>query len=306
MLNNLSLFLVVCLAPFVAATTPNIMAKLADINATVMMELIEAADLADYIAVQGPMTLICPTDEAFRKQPADYIDNLMANKTLVTDYIRYHLVHGDIFSWDISHATNIRAQNGHILRFYFVSRDFGDQPTLSVNSANVLQHDIQANNGVIQLVDDILSVPQGTVEEVLSKNPNLQTLTNITFISHLNSMLNTSRAGHRKTVFAPTDEAFQRVDPAIMQKILTNKNLARQLMRYHIHPGTLSLEQLRTIRQNYITSSLFLDDIHLSVHDGHVVLDHAANVTSGDVQCDNGVVHFIDRVLVPYSLRHLG
>ncbi|CAI9732898.1 Hypothetical predicted protein [Octopus vulgaris] len=232
--------------PLAASTAPNLMAMLSQQNVTIMIDLIEAADLADYVAMQGPMTLIAPTDEAFRNQPAGYIDDLKADKARIKHYVRYHLIHGDIFSWDISRSTNIRAQNGHILRFYYRSKHFGEVPSLRVNTANVVKHDIQANNGVIQLVDDILNVPEGTVEEVLVRDSNLTTIANITFISHLNSLLNKTRAGRRQTVFAPSDDAFARMDQSVLQKIIQHSNLARELMSFHIHPGTLTIDQMKS------------------------------------------------------------
>ena len=68
--------------------------------------------------------MILPTDEAFRAMPVGFIEVLQADPVALKNYIYYHIMKGDIFSWDIPKKAAINSLNGHPLRLYFYAAKF--------------------------------------------------------------------------------------------------------------------------------------------------------------------------------------
>ncbi|MEM7463295.1 MAG: fasciclin domain-containing protein [Pseudomonadota bacterium] len=107
--------------------------------------------------------------------------------------------------------------------------------------------------------------------------------------------------GENLTVFAPTDEAFAALPEGTVENLLKpeNKDQLVAVLSYHVLPRKLSSNMLpgRTIHVKTIKSS---GDNLLSVtKSGSGVSVDEANVISADVMADNGIIHVIDKVMLP-------
>ena len=109
--------------------------------------------------------------------------------------------------------------------------------------------------------------------------------------------------GENLTVFAPTDEAFAALPAGTVESLMKPENKAKlaAVLSYHVLPRKLVSNQLpgRTIHVKTIKAG---GDKMLSVTkaNGRVTVDQA-NVVKADIQADNGVIHVIDKVLLPSS-----
>lgn len=99
------------------------------------------------------------------------------------------------------------------------------------------------------------------------------------------------------TVFAPTDEAFAKVPAEILEGLLKPeaKNQLVDVLTYHVIPGTVmasdvvQLTSAKTVQGQSVT---------IDASNGGVKVD-GANVVKTDIECDNGVIHVIDAVILP-------
>lgn len=111
--------------------------------------------------------------------------------------------------------------------------------------------------------------------------------------------------GENLTVFAPTDDAFAALPDGTVENLLKpeNKDQLAAILSYHVLPRELASNQLpgRTIHIRTIKSS---GDRLLAIskdgHTGAVEVD-GANVVTADVQASNGIIHIIDKVMLPDS-----
>jgi uncharacterized surface protein with fasciclin (FAS1) repeats len=109
--------------------------------------------------------------------------------------------------------------------------------------------------------------------------------------------------GQNLTVFAPTDEAFAALPEGTVETLLKpeNKDQLIAVLSYHVLPRELSSNQLpgRTIHVKTIKGE---GDKTLAVtkSSSGVMID-GANVVTADIQADNGIIHVIDKVLLPTS-----
>ncbi|XP_033742177.1 periostin-like [Pecten maximus] len=279
-----------------AATLPNLVDLASANNATTLTQFLATAGLADVIRDQGPFTIIAPVDSAFAKIPSEVAANLTANPNELANILQYHVVKGEIFTFDLKSGQVLTSLNGHSIRVY-VS---GGQ--IFFNQAKVVSADVlQGSNGVIYLVDEVLSVPEGTIDQVLM-NPdyNISEFLEIVKVAHLESVLNRT-SGTRYTVFAPSNAAINSLDPAILQKIKSSYSLAHRLVDYHIHRGTLHEKSLD--HSGHINTMYTGHTITLTVDkDGVTKLNNVATLQETDIEAEDGVVHVISHVLIPSTL----
>jgi uncharacterized surface protein with fasciclin (FAS1) repeats len=96
------------------------------------------------------------------------------------------------------------------------------------------------------------------------------------------------------TVLAPVDDAFAALPPGTVQTLVDNPPQLARILKYHVIPGALSREQL--VAQEAWSS---LEGAPIPVRRSEPFELKNATVVQADVVCDNGVVHVIDRVILP-------
>lgn len=97
------------------------------------------------------------------------------------------------------------------------------------------------------------------------------------------------------TVFAPTDEAFKAVPAATLDKLSKDPELLKSVLSYHVVPGSI---KSTSIKENSTLPTLNGAPMSVSKAGDFVTVDEGL-VTQADMPASNGVVHVIDRVLMP-------
>ena len=116
-----------------------------------------AAGLVDALSGEGPFTVFAPTDAAFAALPAGLIDELLADPTgALTDILTYHVVAGAAaMSTDLTDGQTIATLQGEEVTISI------DGMMVMVNDATVIVADLVADNGVVHVIDAVLSLPSG-------------------------------------------------------------------------------------------------------------------------------------------------
>ena len=130
-----------------------------------------------------------------------------------------------------------------------------------------------------------------TIADTAARTPQLSTLAKL-----LNDagLADTLRGAGPFTVFAPSDEAFKAVDAKTMADLAANKDLLRSVLTYHVVPGRLTSAEVKTGNVKTVQGA----NVALSKAGTFVTVEDAV-VQTADVPVTNGVVHVIDRVLIP-------
>lgn len=119
-----------------------------------LVAAVTAADLVDTLKSDGPFTVFAPTDEAFAKLPAGTVETLLKpeNKDQLIAVLTYHVVPGKVMSTDlVDDMQAVTVQGGSVT----IDLDNG----VMVDAANVVTADIEAENGVIHVIDAVI-LPQ--------------------------------------------------------------------------------------------------------------------------------------------------
>ena len=132
------------------------------------------------------------------------------------------------------------------------------------------------------------------VATAASNNPILTTLT-AAVSGKLNPKVNLvdTLNGSEFTVFAPTDDAFKKIDPATVEALKTDDATLSKILTYHVVPGKITPDQIvgthKTVEGGSVTVTGTKDALKV---DG-------ANVVCGGVQTANATVYMVDSVLMP-------
>ena len=116
----------------------------------------KAAGLADTLSNDGPFTIFAPTDEAFAKLPEGTVASLLKpeNKSQLAAILKYHVVSGRVYSDDAVAAGEAQTLQGSKVKVNVSGK------TNRINKAKLLSTDIDASNGVINVIDQVLLPPE--------------------------------------------------------------------------------------------------------------------------------------------------
>ena len=117
-------------------------------NFKTLVTALQAAGLVDTLKGKGPFTVFAPTDEAFAKIPKADLDALLKNKAKLTSVLTYHVVPGKILSKDIKPGKVKTVQGSELT--------IATAGGVTVDAAKVTAADIEADNGVIHVIDSVL------------------------------------------------------------------------------------------------------------------------------------------------------
>jgi uncharacterized surface protein with fasciclin (FAS1) repeats len=234
-------------------------------------------------------TVLAPNNAAFE----DLLDGLgitaaqlLADEDL-TDILLYHVLGAEVFAADLS--------NG------LLASPVNDENTIKVtltgsgnvffNQAQVLLADIEADNGVIHVLDAVI-LPVTTVVDIAINN-DFDYLVAALVQEELIPTLSNPLAAF--TVFAPTDQAFEELAAALETDIagLLGLETLSTVLLYHVVAGEVASTDLENGTVNTLA------DITIDVNVDEGVMINTSTVIIADVLAFNGIVHVIDRVLVP-------
>jgi transforming growth factor-beta-induced protein len=264
------------------------------------------AGLVSTFEGSGNFTVFAPSNQAF----ADFIAatpgvNLISDipNTLLTNTLLYHVLNTEVKSADLSDnlyaaTLNTEGPNGEA-----VVLKVNTTNGVSINNnASVLQADIDASNGVIHLIDAVIS-PKNIVELAINDSrfdSLVVALTQPTF-----TYATTLSGNGPFTVFAPTNQAF--VDLLATNGSWNNiadidANLLSAVLEYHVVNG--SNERSDALSQGQIITTLGNGTLTVDLSNGAQLMTSdtsqaAVNIIITDVQGTNGVIHAVESVLLP-------
>jgi uncharacterized surface protein with fasciclin (FAS1) repeats len=130
-----------------------------------------------------------------------------------------------------------------------------------------------------------------TIAETAARTPQLSTLSKLIADAGLTDTL---KGAGPLTVFAPSDEAFKAVPAKTMAELAANKERLKAVLTYHVVPGKVLGADVKTGNVKSVQGA----NLGLSRAGTFVTVEDAV-VTQADVVATNGVVHIIDKVLIP-------
>ena len=256
-----------------------------------LASLLDKAGLVNTLATGGPFTVFAPTDAAFAKLPKATLDSLAANPAKLKAVLLYHVVSGAVPTKDVVKLRSARTLNGGRVRIQVTGG------SVRVDGARVATPDVMASNGIIHVIDRVLipkaaNAPKRNVVGTAVAAGQFKTLVSLLKQAGLAGTL---QGNGPFTVFAPTDAAFAKVPKATLAALGKDRAKLRAALLYHVARGKLNAAAVAK-RTQIVT--LNGKSVRVRVAAGTVRVG-GARVTAANVGATNGIVHAIDRVLIP-------
>ncbi len=253
-------------------------------------------DLVTTLSSPGTFTVFAPTNDAFTAVLGaigqSSIDDLPED--VLRSILEYHVITSELFAADLSDGQTAATVNGSSIVVSISGTN------VLINDAQVTTADIDASNGVIHIVNAVLVPPAmlpvvGTIVAPVYFNKDFSTLVAAVLAADgdiLSVLLSNGPGGNGLTLFAPTNEAFEAAGITELPDAAT----LNAVLRYHVLDGTVASGDLPSGSAEIQTLN---GKFYLSNVDAGVFINGKTQVTDVDITGSNGVVHVINRTLLP-------
>jgi len=268
-----------------------------------LVAAVTRADLVETLSGTGPFTVFAPTNAAF----SAFLSNAGFSSVedvpvdLLRDILLNHVVSGNVRSTDLTTGyvnTAATFQNTDFNLSLYVDTNDG----VRLNGvSSVSAADITASNGVVHVVDAVIGLP--TITDFAASNPAFSILVQALTRSDLSANFATVLEGTGPfTVFAPTNDAFVALLAELGAGSLAEvpAALLEAVLLYHV-VGDANV-QSSMLSNNQQIGTLNGDSFTINLDGGPSITDaraRQANIVATNVQAANGVVHVLDRVILP-------
>ena len=267
--------------------------------------------------VQGNYTVFAPTNSAFARLGLNTAQDLTAlQQPFLRSTLFYHVFSGLLPGSGLTTGTTSASALGPLRRI--IRRSDG---TLYVNGSKILRTDMRAANGLIHPIDkvllatgaDVLNSALALQSAKVFVKPELTFLVEAVVYCNLTGALAGSPGSAPLTVFAPTDQAFK--DLGVLLGVPLNQPsdirklpvaTVTKVLLNHVVGGTQGGKFTSELPEGRTVASAGGDPVAFGAFNNGVLTVKGngngaavANMVIPDVQCTNGVVHVIDRVLLP-------
>ena len=273
----------------------------ADPRLSILAEAVVAADLATTLSGPGPYTVFAPTNDAFAALLAELgltKEQLLADKALLTAVLTYHVLPARVLKAAVPAGKAITTVQGGIFKVDAVGANLVITDGRN-RTATITATDIAASNGVIHLIDTVLLPADKNIVETAAALPDFSILVEAVEAANLQGAL--SGTGPL-TVFAPTNAAFAALLAELditKEALFADTALLTSVLTYHVVNGrVLKADVPVGPAITTLQGGSFTVDATLAITDQQA---RKAAITATDVLTSNGVIHVIDKVILPAS-----
>lgn len=266
---------------------------------TSLLNAVLRANIDEELASGGPFTLFAPNNAAFTRFLND--KGLMSAEFLalpnLEELIKIHLLEGVLPAAGLEAGAYLSTTGKPI----FISR--APNGALWINgNTRVTSTNLGADNGLVHVIDYVISSPQKSLSELIlgytsATSPQFKHLYAALEKSELRTSLNRGFEDN-VTLFAPTDEAFEALfrDLRVTGIEEIPAETLERILKYHLSPQRLFSQDLR----EGMTLPTLLSGQTLSVNLAQLQINESALISAfSNIHGQNGVLHGIDKVLIP-------
>ncbi len=258
--------------------------------------LVKYPDLVDILSSSGNYTVFAPTNTAFEGLLAaiGQTDINDIPEDVLKNVLQYHVFTSAALKASAVTSGSITMANNEMADVVVQGN------SVTINNASVTTADVEGTNGIVHIIDNVLVPPSilpivGTIVAPAYFNKNFTTL--IAAVTNANTdilslLLSDGPSGNGLTLFAPTNAAFEAAG-------ITDVNGADAVLAYHVIDGTFMAGDLPTTSGASTPLTTLGGILHLTNAGNGVFLNGTTQVTATDIMGSNGVVHVINKTLIP-------
>jgi uncharacterized surface protein with fasciclin (FAS1) repeats len=275
-----------------------------------LAEALTKAGLVEALQGDGPFTVFAPTDAAFAAAQLD--KTALLNRADLADILKYHVISGSkIMAADLGAEQTADTLEGSPVIITNQVDEMLDMVNKVVKyaDAKVTSADVVASNGVIHAIDKVVFPPTsassivtgpGAQLDIVDTAVSADTFTVLTEALTKAGLVDALKGAGPFTVFAPTDDAFAAALEALKidKAALLNRADLADILKNHVISGAKVMAADLKASQTVDT----LNGVPVTITKAaNNVMFAGAKVTAADVAASNGVIHVINKVVIPPS-----
>ncbi|XP_020669131.3 periostin isoform X8 [Pogona vitticeps] len=266
------------------------------VGATSTQRYSDMSKLREEIEGPGSYTFFAPSNEAWDLLDREIHSGLIENVNIeLYNALRNHMVNKRMLTKDLRNGMTLVSmynnQNLHINHY--------PNGVVTVNCARVIHGNQIATNGVVHVIDRVLTPVGNTIEDFIEAEDDLSSLRAAAFASGVMDTL--GKPGHY-TLFAPTNEAFEKLPRGVLERIMGDKVASEALMKFHI---LNTLQCSEAITGGAAFETLEGNTVEIGCDGESLTINGIKMVNRKDIVTSNGVIHLIDEVLIPDSAKQV-
>ena len=271
-------------SPATGSDLPSV-AKSAEL--TTFLSLVEVSGLQ--LPADGRITIFAPTNKAFAAIPGEKVKFLTSEEGRATllAILKHHILPVAIDSGSLLQRRGVVALSDQNLTI--------DGEALTIAGASLLKTDVPFDKGIVYVIDRVMIPENRSIAQIVSQELRLATLLKAVTAAGLATQLGGENGGPW-TLLAPSNEAFDALGEQAIKSLLADPSQLANVLSAHVIPSRIRRGDM--IAQRSARTLLGRDTVSFSLVDGKIAVA-GAGITTADIEASNGVIHIIDRVIVP-------
>ncbi|XP_036156937.1 periostin isoform X4 [Myotis myotis] len=274
----------------------NVYGTLGIVGATTTQHYSDVSKLREEIEGKGSFTYFAPSNEAWNNLDSDIRRGLESNVNVeLLNALHSHMVNKRMLTKDLKNGMIVPSMYNNLGLFI----NHYPNGVVTVNCARIIHGNQIATNGVVHVIDRVLTQIGTSIQDFIEAEDDLSSFRAAAITSDILEAL--GRDGHF-TLFAPTNEAFEKLPRGVLERIMGDKVASEALMKYHI---LNTLQCSEAITGGAVFETLEGNTIEIGCDGDSITVNGIKMVNKKDIVTNNGVIHLIDQVLIPDSAKQV-
>uniref|UniRef100_A0A7N9AQ37 Periostin n=1 Tax=Mastacembelus armatus TaxID=205130 RepID=A0A7N9AQ37_9TELE len=258
------------------------------VKATSTQRYADISKLRAEIEGSGSFTFFAPSNDAWENLDETVRNALISNVNIeLYNALHYHMVNKRLLTKDLRNGMTVTSMYndlGLLINHY-------PNGVVTVNCARIIYGNQVATNGVVHVIDRVISAVGRTMQDFIETEDDLTTL----------SVKKLGQPGHY-TFFAPTNKAFESLGSDVLERLQSDKEVLKALLNFHLLDSVQCSEAI-IAGSSYVTQEG--NNIEIGCDGESLTVNGIKMVRKKDIVTTNGVIHLIDQVLMPDSAKQV-
>ncbi|XP_055004003.1 periostin, osteoblast specific factor b isoform X2 [Boleophthalmus pectinirostris] len=278
------------------APIDHVYGTLALVKASSTQNYADTSKLRPEIEGPGSFTFFAPSNDAWDLLDSEVRNNLVSNVNIeLYNALHYHMANKRFLTKDLKDGMTINSM------YQDLGLHINHYPNgvVTVNCARIIHGNQVATNGVVHVIDRVIQAAGNTIQSYVEVDDELTTLSDI--LQNAELMEKLGEKG-QFTLFAPTNAAFEQMGIETLERLQDNKEALQALVKYHL---LNSVQCSEAIMSGTSYETMEGTNIAIGCDGESLTVNGVKMVLKKDIVTSNGVIHLIDKVLVPDSAKQV-
>ncbi|KAK9521133.1 hypothetical protein VZT92_020964 [Zoarces viviparus] len=278
------------------APIDNVYGTLGLVKATTTQQYSDISKLRPEIEGSGSFTFFAPSNDAWELLDETMRSGLVSNINIeLYNALHYHMANKRLSTKDLKNGMTVTSMYNDL----GLQINHYPNGVVTVNCARIIHGNQVATNGIVHVVDRVVSAVGNTIQDVIEIDDDLTTLSDVALSAGFLEKL--GQPGHY-TLFAPTNEAFESLGSGVLERLQGDKAVLTALLNFHLLD---SVQCSEAIMAGTSYETLEGNTIDIGCDGESLTVNGIKMVRKKDIVTTNGVIHLIDQVLMPDSAKQV-